>query len=107
VPWPRNPPQPISWIDTEHSALCTGSFAQTGIEAFDVAVLPWAAALDVSGLCPNPNSSNPVLHSLGDEPRAVVGADIPRMPRMMNGSDKTSITSIALSLRATRIARHS
>src|SRR5215831_4134738 len=29
------------------------------------------------------------------------------MPRRMNRSDRTSITSIALSLRATRIARHS
>src|SRR5262249_34995056 len=44
-------------------------------EAFDVAILTWAAALDISGLCTD--SGNPVLHGLGDKLWAVVGADIP------------------------------
>jgi len=48
--------------------------AQTGVEALDVAVLPWAAGSDVGGL--RPDSGDPVLHGRGDELRAVVGADV-------------------------------
>src|SRR6516164_10949701 len=79
--------------------------AKAGVEALDVAVLPGAAPLDVGGL--GTDSGDPFLHRLGDELRSVVGPDVSGMPRRMNSSDRTSITSIALSLRATRTARHS
>src|SRR5688500_16798112 len=49
--------------------------AQAGIEAFDEAVLPWAASFDVGGPCTH--GCNPVLHGFGDEFGAVVGADVP------------------------------
>ena len=48
--------------------------AQAGIKALDVAVLPRATSLDVSGL--GTDRSDPVLHGLGDELRSVVGADV-------------------------------
>jgi len=47
---------------------------QACIEALDKAVLPWTASFDVGG--PGTNRRNPVLHSLGDELRPVVGADV-------------------------------
>src|SRR5258708_16372933 len=48
--------------------------AKAGIEALDVAVLPGAAPLDVSGL--GTDGRDPVLHRLGDELWSVVGADV-------------------------------
>src|SRR5512132_2324907 len=48
--------------------------AKAGVEALDVAVLPGAAALDVSGL--GTDSRDPFLHGLGDELRSVVGPDV-------------------------------
>src|SRR5262245_17581059 len=48
--------------------------AKAGVEALDVAVLPGAAPLDVGGL--GTDSRDPSLHSLGDELRSVVGADV-------------------------------
>src|SRR5262245_25585929 len=48
--------------------------AQAGVEALDVAVLPRAPSVDVSGL--GTDRRDPVLHSLGDELRSVVGADV-------------------------------
>ena len=48
--------------------------AKAGVEAFNVAVLPGAASLDVSGL--GADSCDPLLHGLGDELRSVVGADV-------------------------------
>src|SRR5262245_56137625 len=48
--------------------------AQAGVEALDVAVLPRAPSVDVSGL--GTDRSDPVLHGLGDELRSVVGADV-------------------------------
>ena len=78
---------------------------QAGVEALDEAVLPGAARRDVGGL--GADSPDPVLHGLGDELRPIVGANMPGTPRRMNRSDSTSITSIDLSLRSMRIARHS
>src|ERR1700747_2916180 len=43
-------------------------------KAFDVAVLPRTASLNVSGL--DADSSDPFLHGLGEELRSVVGADV-------------------------------
>src|SRR5215831_4567218 len=48
--------------------------AKAGVEAFDVAVLPRTASLDVSGL--GADSCDPFLHGLGDELRSVLGADV-------------------------------
>src|SRR5207302_10883690 len=48
--------------------------AKASVEAFDVAVLPRTASLNVSGL--DADSSDPFLHGLGDELRSVVGADV-------------------------------
>jgi hypothetical protein len=48
--------------------------AKAGVEALDVAVLPRAASLDVSGL--GTDSRDPFLHGLGDELRSVVGPDV-------------------------------
>jgi hypothetical protein len=47
---------------------------KAGIEALDVAVLPRAAALDVSGL--GADRRDPVPHGLRDEFRSVVGPDV-------------------------------
>ena len=49
--------------------------AQTGIEAFHISVLPWAAAFDVGGPCTH--GCDPVLHGPCDELGSVVGADMP------------------------------
>src|SRR6516165_5161642 len=48
--------------------------AQAGVEALDVAVLPGAAPLDVSGL--GTDNPDPFLYCLGEEPRSVVGPDV-------------------------------
>src|SRR5215207_4583182 len=74
-------------------------------EALDVTILPRAARSDVGGL--GSDRRDPLLDGLGDELRAIVGADWPGTPRRMNKSESTSMTSMALSLRATRIAKHS
>src|SRR3954463_5356351 len=49
---------------------------EPGIEALDIAILPRAAWSDVGGL--GSNRRDPLLDGLGDELRAVVGADVPR-----------------------------
>src|SRR6516165_2372354 len=48
--------------------------AQAGVEALDVAVLPGAAPLDVSGL--GTDNPDPFLYCLGEELRSVVGPDV-------------------------------
>ena len=50
--------------------------AQASIEALDVAILPWTAPLDVSGL--GADRSDPVLHCLGDELGTIVRPDMAR-----------------------------
>src|SRR5262249_48618613 len=50
--------------------------AKAGVEALDVAVLPRATPLDVSGL--GTDNRDPVLHRLGDELWSVVGPDVSR-----------------------------
>src|SRR6187549_318226 len=79
--------------------------AQAGIEAFDEAVLPGTARCNIGGPCAD--GSDPVLHGLGDELGSIVGTDVPGNTRRMKRSDSASMTSMDLSLRATRIARHS
>src|SRR5215210_631587 len=49
---------------------------EAGIEALDVAVLPRAARSDVGGL--GSDRGDPLLDGLGDELRAIVGADVAR-----------------------------
>ena len=77
--------------------------AQAGVEALDVAVLPRAAGRDVGRL--GTDGGDPFLHGLGDELGPLSERMCPGTPRRMNRSDSTSITSMAFSLRATRIAR--
>ena len=48
--------------------------SQAGIEAFDKAVLPRAASLDISRPCTH--GCDPVLHGPGDELGSIVGADV-------------------------------
>src|SRR5690606_30135325 len=48
--------------------------AQFRVEAFAIAVLPWAARLDERGLCAD--GHNPLPHGLGDELRAIVGTNM-------------------------------
>src|SRR5262249_28390532 len=48
--------------------------AQAGVEALDVAVLPRAPSVDVSGL--GTDRRDPAVHGLGDELRSVVGTDV-------------------------------
>src|ERR1041385_2765727 len=48
--------------------------AQTRVEAFDEAVLPWAARRDVGGL--RADRADPLLHRFGNELRAIVGTDV-------------------------------
>ncbi len=52
--------------------------AQGGIEAFDIAILPWAAGLDIEGRDAEP--PEPVAHRMGDELGTVVGPDMLRWP---------------------------
>ena len=49
---------------------------QPRVETLDIAVLPRTARRDVDR--PGAQHGNPSLHSLGDELRTVIGADIPR-----------------------------
>src|SRR5262249_25245726 len=79
--------------------------AKAGIEALDVAVLPGAAPLDVGGL--GTDSRDPFLHRLGDELRPVVGADVSGNAAQDEQVGQNVDHIVALSLRATRIARHS
>ena len=65
-----------------------------GIEAFAIAVLPWAARHNAAALAP---TRNPLPQSLGDEFRAIVGANMPMGARKMNKSIRTSMTSAAFS----------
>src|SRR5690606_25165485 len=77
--------------------------AQASIEALDVAILPWASGCDVGSL--RPDGGDPVLHGRGDELRAVVGTDVLRHAAQDEQvSDRTSMTSVELSLRSMRIA---
>src|SRR5262249_20134571 len=48
--------------------------AHASVEAFDVAVLPGAAPLDVGGL--GTDNRDPFLYCVGEELRSVVGADV-------------------------------
>ena len=50
--------------------------AQACVEAFDVAVFPWTAWLDIGGLCAD--RCDPLLHSLGHKLRSIVGPDVAR-----------------------------
>ena len=50
--------------------------AQLAIEAFAIAILPWASRLDVSG--PGSDGGDPIPKRLGDELRAVVRTDVRR-----------------------------
>ena len=50
---------------------------EPGVEALDVSVLPRAARRDASRS--RSNSGDPVLHSFGDELRAIVRANVPWM----------------------------
>src|SRR5262245_61236387 len=50
--------------------------AQSPVEALHVAVLPWAAALDVGR--PRANRANPALHGLSNELRTLVQANVRR-----------------------------
>src|SRR6187455_3297124 len=79
--------------------------AKLRVEALAVAVLPRAARLDERGL--GADSCNPLSHSLGDELRPLSERTWPGTPRRMNRSDRASMTSVELSLRSMRIARHS
>jgi hypothetical protein len=49
--------------------------AQTGFEAFDEPVLPWATGGDVGGL--GADRGDPLLHRFGDKLWAVIGTDVP------------------------------
>ena len=49
--------------------------SHAGIEALDISVLPWTAWRDVSRL--RPDRMYPCLYGLGDELRAIVGANVP------------------------------
>ncbi len=48
--------------------------AQTRVEAFDEAGLPWAARRDVGSL--RADRADPLLHRFGNELRAIVGTDV-------------------------------
>src|SRR5437762_2828393 len=73
--------------------------AQPGIKTLDEPVLPRTARRDVGGLCSD--GTDPLLHRLGNELRAIIGTNMPGTPRRMNRSESTSITSIDLSRRDT------
>src|SRR5258708_3315238 len=49
---------------------------QAGIKTLDKAVLPGTAGRDVGGLCAD--GTDPILHRLGNELRAIIGPDMPR-----------------------------
>ena len=78
---------------------------KTRIEGLDIPVLPRRARSDVGGL--GADRRDPLLHRFGHELGAIVGPYVARDPRRMNRSESTSMTSIALSVRSTRMARHS
>src|SRR3954452_20741049 len=79
--------------------------AQTRVEAFDEAVLPWAARRDVGGL--RADGTDPLLHRFATNSGPLSERICSGTPRRMNRSDSTSMTSIDLSRRDTRMARHS
>lgn len=54
--------------------------SQTGIEAFDIAVLPWAAGLDIEGNDAKPAES--LAHRISDELGAVIGSDMLGRPML-------------------------
>src|SRR3954469_776068 len=73
--------------------------AQACVKTLDVSVLPRAAWCDVGSL--RTDRCNPCLHGLGDELRPIVG------PYMARHATQDEQMSMALSLRPTRMARHS
>src|SRR5215210_656237 len=79
---------------------------QPRIERLHIPVLPRRAPLDVRRL--GPNRGDPFLNCFGHELRSIVRPDVARHALAeMNKSESTSMTSMALSLRSTRMARHS
>src|SRR3989440_12881346 len=48
---------------------------QPGIKTLDEPVLPWTARRDVGGVCSD--GTDPLLHRLGNELRAIIGTDMP------------------------------
>ena len=76
---------------------------QFSVEGFAVAILPGAARFDIGGL--GSDGRNPFPKCRCHELWAVIGTDVRWNPRCMKRSASTSMTSVALSLRATRIAR--
>src|SRR5262245_28196560 len=94
----------LSFVEGVEDLAIEQLIAQAGVEALNVAVLPRTAPLDVGSL--GIDSGDPSLDGLGDELGPLSDRTCPGTPRRMKRSDRTSITSIALSLRATRIARH-
>src|SRR6516162_11067231 len=79
--------------------------AQARVETFDEAVLPRAARRDVGGL--RADSADPFLHRFGNKFRTIIGADVLRHAAQENRSESRSMTSIDVSRRETRMARHS
>src|SRR5215469_13017100 len=79
--------------------------AQTGIEAFNEAILPRAAGGDVCRLCADRGDQLP--HCRGEELRPIIGAKVSGRVAQNEQAERRSITSIDLSRRATRMARHS
>src|SRR5437879_10092488 len=72
---------------------------QPGIKTLDEPVLPWTARRDVGGVCSD--GTDPLLHRLGNELRAISERTCPGTPRRMNRSESTSMTSVDLSRRDT------
>ena len=79
--------------------------AEAGVEALHVAVLPGAAGFDVGGL--RSDGADPSAHRLAMNSGPLSERTKPNEPRRMNRSVSTSMTSVGLSLRFTRIVRAS
>lgn len=77
--------------------------AQLAVETLAVTILPWTARLDVSG--PGSDGGDPVLERLDDEFRASPERMYAGISRETNSSQSASMTSVALSFRAIRMAR--
>jgi hypothetical protein len=67
-------------------------------------LLPRTARVDVGGLCAD--GPDPILYRLGDELRAFSERMCEGTPRRINKSEIPSMTSMDLSRRDTRMARH-
>ena len=79
--------------------------AKLRVEALAIAVLPRAAGLDVGR--PGSDRSDPFLDGFGNELRAIVRTDVAWNAAQDEQVRETSMTSVDLSLRLIRIARHS